>query len=168
LVEMHGGSLRGDSQGVGRGSVFTIELELLTKRAEASRTHPVPMVVTRAGRRVLVVDDNKDAADGLGEFLEASGHVTLVAYDGLSALEAAGEFRPEVALLDLGLPVMDGHELARRLLSLFSDEPPKLVAITGYGDQLDRRRSSESGFDYHLLKPVAPSELWRIIEGLNP
>jgi CheY-like chemotaxis protein len=168
LVEMHGGSLRGDSEGIGRGSLFTIELELLSKRVEESRGRSVRAVATRAARRILVVDDNKDAADGLGEFLEASGHVTRVFYDGLSALGAACEFRPEVALLDLGLPVMDGHELARRLLSLLSKERPTLVAITGYGDQLDRRRSSDAGFDHHLLKPVAPSELFRFIEGMDP
>jgi signal transduction histidine kinase len=168
LVEMHGGSLRGYSDGIGRGSVFTLELELLSKSVDENRVRRVAAVSTRATRRVLVVDDNKDAADGFGEFLEASGHVTRVAYDGLSALEVASEFRPQVALLDLGLPVMDGHELARRLLSLLSDEPPKLVAITGYGDQIDRRRSSESGFDHHLLKPVDASELFQLIEGMDP
>jgi signal transduction histidine kinase len=167
LVEMHGGSLRGDSEGIGRGSVFTIELELLSKRVDENRARSVRAVATRAARRILVVDDNKDAADGFGEFLEASGHVTRVVYDGLSALEAAREFRPEVALLDLGLPVMDGNELARRLLALLSDEPPALVAITGYGDQLDRRQSSEAGFDHHLLKPVDASELFRLIEGMD-
>ena len=167
LIEMHGGSLRGDSEGIGRGSVFTIELELLSKRADDSGTHSVPAIATRAARRILVVDDNKDAADGLGEFLDASGHVTRVAYDGVSALEAANQFRPDVALLDLGLPVMDGHELARRLRSLLSEAPPKLVAITGYGDQLDRRQSSESGFDHHLLKPADPSELFRLIEDMD-
>jgi signal transduction histidine kinase len=167
LIEMHGGSLRGESEGTGRGSLFTIELELFSRRVDESRARSTSAVATRAARRILVVDDNKDAADGFGEFLEASGHVTLVVYDAVSALEAASEFRPEVALLDLGLPVMDGHELARRLRSLLSEQPPKLVAITGYGDQLDGRRSSESGFDHHVLKPVDPSELFRLIEDME-
>ncbi len=166
LIEMHGGSLRVQSDGIGRGCVFTLGLELLSKAKDESSPRSAPVLRTRVARKVLVVDDNRDAADSFAEFLQTAGHRTYVTYDGLSALAAAMEFRPDVAVLDLGLPVMDGHELARRMVKLLPDNPPILVAITGYGDQMDRRRSRESGFHRHLLKPVDPGELRDLIENL--
>jgi signal transduction histidine kinase/ActR/RegA family two-component response regulator len=165
LVEMHGGSLRAKSEGVGRGSVFTLELDLLPRKARDVSSSSFELPLARVVRRILVVDDNRDAADVLADYLQAAGHVTRVAYDGVSALEVAPEFRPEVALLDLGLPVMDGHELARRLVSLLAEAPPKLVAITGYGDHVDRRRSTASGFHHHLVKPVVLDELTELVDG---
>jgi CheY-like chemotaxis protein len=104
------------------------------------------------GRRVLVVDDNRDAAELLAEFLRANGNSIAMALDGSQALQAVRDFRPDAALLDIGLPVMDGYELARRLRELFPDV--HLVAVTGYGQEAERRRAREAGFDDHLVKPV--------------
>jgi signal transduction histidine kinase len=164
LAEMHGGSLRAESPGLGRGSVFTLELGLLSSDANELSPHAAPHETARVARRILVVDDNRDAAEAIGEYLEALGHVIRVAHDGVGALEVASTFRPEVALLDLGLPVMDGHELAVRLAALLAEKPPTLVAITGYGDDADRQRSNQSGFLHHLVKPVDLGDLSVFIE----
>jgi PAS domain S-box-containing protein len=168
LTEMHGGRVAAESEGHGRGSTFIIRLPAL---AGAALT-PVPAGVAprlrrRAGRghRVLVVDDNQDAADALVEALGASGHQALVAYDGPSALDAAARVHPEVAFLDIGLPVMDGYELARRLRELLGPGV-KLVAVTGYGQDKDRALSRAAGFDEHLVKPVDLSFLEKVLEDL--
>ena len=116
--------------------------------------------------RVLVVDDNRDAADLLVESLAAMGHAAEAAYDGPSALAAAAIHRPEVAFLDIGLPVMDGYELAARLRELPGLERRPLVAITGYGQEHDRRRSAAAGFDDHLVKPIALERVSNAIERL--
>jgi CheY-like chemotaxis protein len=164
LAAMHGGSLRAESPGLGRGSVFTLELPLLstdvTDWSPPAKLHEIARIV----RRILVVDDNSDAADAVGEYFMALGHEIRVAHDGVSALAVASEFRPDVALLDLGLPVMDGYELAGRLTELFAEHPPKLVAVTGYGDDVDRRRSRQAGFSHHLVKPVDLAVLSALIE----
>jgi signal transduction histidine kinase/DNA-binding response OmpR family regulator len=158
LVEAHGGSVAATSEGKGRGAEFTIRLPL-SSRAAASHGDPARASATRAehvaaGRRVLVVDDNRDAAELLADSLRALGHTARVAVDGPSAVQAAGEFRPDVALLDLGLPVMDGFELAHRLKARPGLAHLQLVAITGYGQESDRQRTREAGFDAHLVKPV--------------
>jgi CheY-like chemotaxis protein len=103
----------------------------------------------------MVVDDNRDAADSVAESLTLSGHEVRVAYDGPSALDIAIEFLPHVVFLDIGLPVMDGYEVARRLREQRPDDPPTLVAITGYGQAADRQRSADAGFHQHLVKPVS-------------
>jgi signal transduction histidine kinase/CheY-like chemotaxis protein len=164
LAEMHGGSLRAESPGLGRGSVFTLELALLPADASDRSRQAERNEMARVVRRILVVDDNRDAAEAIGEYFLAMGHEIRIAHDGVSALAAASDFRPEVALLDLGLPVMDGYELAGQLRALLAEIPPKLVAITGYGDDVDRRRSSESGFLHHLVKPVDLTELCTLVE----
>jgi CheY-like chemotaxis protein len=116
--------------------------------------------VSMPRRRVLVVDDNVDAAVSLARVLERhEGQEVRVAHDGPSALEAAEAFRPEVVLLDIGLPGMDGHEVARRLRGRPEFERALIVALTGWGQESDRRRSGEAGFDHHLVKPVDPDEL---------
>ena len=109
--------------------------------------------------RILLVDDNEDAAAMLGIYLGKLGHVIHIAHDGLEALDAATEFGPEVALLDIGLPVMDGYELARRLHQAPGVGPLMLVALTGYGQESDHERSREAGFDLHLVKPVDRARL---------
>ncbi|WP_437655810.1 hybrid sensor histidine kinase/response regulator [Sorangium sp. So ce1182] len=154
LVEMHGGSVSAASEGEGRGSEFTVRLPAVDapgRPAEAA----APAPVGRA-RRVLVVDDNRDHALGLALFLEQAGHVTALAHDGTSALEVARSFAPEVVLLDIGLPEMDGYEVARRLRGAPGAGAPRIVALTGYGQPDDLRRSREAGCDAHLVKPVAP------------
>jgi CheY-like chemotaxis protein len=116
-----------------------------------------------SSKRLLVVDDNRDAAETLREVLQAYGYVTQIAYDGPSGLEAAKSFRPDVALLDIGLPLMDGYEVARRIRQLPELRAIRLIAVTGYGQPSDRLRSAQAGFDRHLVKPVDLAELRRSI-----
>jgi two-component system CheB/CheR fusion protein len=117
---------------------------------------------------VLVVDDNRDAADLLGDILSSAGHVPFVTYDGPTALAAAVNVRPAVALLDIGLPVMDGYELAQRLRALPGLERLVLIAVTGYGQEQDRSKTHEAGFDTHLVKPIDPIGLTATLEKIRP
>src|SRR5262249_26762412 len=119
-----------------------------------------------ARRRVLIVDDNEDGAEMLAIAMQALGHSTCLAKDGESALTAAAEFRPEVALLDIGLPGMDGFELARRLQSDLGERAPILIAITGYGQDADRARTRQAGFAHHLVKPVELTSLEALLLSL--
>jgi CheY-like chemotaxis protein len=152
LVEMHGGTVEAASGGVGTGSEFTVRLPLLPGAdGPAADTAPAPPA---APRRVLVVDDNHDARDSLGDLLVLSGHEVRVARSGPQAIELAREFRPDVALLDIGLPGMSGYELAGRLRAEPFGPTLLLVALTGYGQDEDRRRTREAGFDHHLTKPA--------------
>lgn len=116
--------------------------------------------------RILVVDDNEDAADSLATLLALKGHEVRTTYDGAGALETAATFRPDVVLLDIGLPGMSGHEVARRLREQAQLGHVVLIAVTGWGQDEDRRRSQEAGFDHHLVKPVHPEELDRLLAGL--
>lgn len=156
LTELHGGRVDARSSGLNQGSEFVVELPLLDgPPREAARPtprdHPAPV-----GRsmRVLVVDDNIDAAEMLAEWLNAIGHRVRVAADGPTALEIAAEFKPDVALLDIGLPVMDGYEVARRLREQPGCARMRLIALTGYGQESDHDRSRRAGFEDHLVKPV--------------
>ncbi len=161
LVQMHGGVVRVASAGQGKGSEFTVELPALDASALVPRPPPpttAPRGSLAVAQRVLGVDDNVDAAEALGEALSALGYSTATAFDGPGALDAAAKEPPQVAFLDIGLPVMDGYELARRLRELLGPSV-KLVALTGYGQDHDRARSLDAGFDEHLVKPV---ELARI------
>jgi len=115
---------------------------------------PQASAAAPAARRVLVVDDNLDAAEGLAMLLQLKGHQVATAYDGEGAIDAAREFDPQVVLLDIGLPRLDGFEVARRLREEFPNRSMLLVALTGYGQERDRLRAREAGFDHHLLKPV--------------
>lgn len=157
LVERHGGSVSARSDGPGTGSEFVVRLpapaqpHVADPPAPAEATGPTP---PQHVARVLVVDDNEDGAEMLAEVLASRGHITRVAHDAPSALRVAAEFSPDVALLDLGLPVMDGFELAARLRALPGLADIRLVAITGYGQRSDFRRSREAGFHDHLVKPV--------------
>jgi signal transduction histidine kinase len=159
LVRLHGGTVRARSDGPGKGSEFEVELPLgdglavIEASGDSDRLYlhePVPQAAP-CPDRVLVVDDNQDGAEILAETLRELGHVVEIAHDGPSALEIAQRFRPQLALLDIGLPVMDGYELAGHLREL---GPIRLVAVTGYGQETDRRRSQEAGFSAHLVKPV--------------
>ena len=170
LVELHGGTVTATSDGLGKGSEFLVELPLahLDEQIEEETTSPGS---TSAGarpaterNRVLVVDDNRDAADTIADFLTELGYQVSVAYDGPSALTVAETFKPHTCVLDIGLPVMDGYELARLLRQ--SDklcQELRLIAVTGYGQDGDRRRSQEAGFDAHLVKPVQIDELAKIV-----
>jgi CheY-like chemotaxis protein len=158
LVELHGGAVDVRSEGLGRGSEFRVSLP-----APAGSPAPEPDAGPRprAPRRVLVVDDNEDLAALVGELLQIHGHQVVVAHDGRSAIEAARRFRPEVALLDIDLPGMDGYQLAAELRSAL--DGILLVAITAYGQAVDRRRSADAGFTAHLLKPVDPQLLAQVV-----
>ncbi len=164
LTELHGGSVEAHSDGSGQGSRFVVRLPLAVGVREdspiASEDGMEPLGV---GRRILVVDDNRDAAEMLAELLASKGHEVQVAEDGPTALAVAGRFRPEVALLDIGLPVMDGYELAARLREL-SAGPLRLIAVTGYGQEEDRERARAAGFHGHLVKPIDPAVLRERVE----
>jgi two-component system CheB/CheR fusion protein len=158
LVQMHGGSVQAFSDGPGKGSEFVIRLPALRTarpvvQAAAGGEGPTP------SRRILLVDDNVDATESLAVILRTSGHEVRTAYRAPAALEAARAFRPEVVLLDIGMPGMDGYEMARRLRQERGLENVLLVALTGYGQEEDRRRSREAAIDHHLVKPVDPEEL---------
>ncbi len=159
LLDMHGGSIRATSEGPNKGSEFTIELpRFANTRPSARNTSGAFALPSSRRRRVLVVDDNEDAAFLFSEALKRLGHHVDVAYDGPTALEAARENPPEIAFLDIGLPVMDGYELGRRLREL-GGKPPHLIAVTGYGHTSDKERSRDAGFEMHLVKPIELSQV---------
>ena len=164
LTELHGGRIEARSDGPERGSEFAVCLPLSAEEAandpSAKDASPQPIV---APRRILVVDDNRDAADSLSMLLHARGHDVRVAYDGLEAVGAAIAFQPDVVLLDIGLPKLYGYDAARRIRELRGDGV-LLVAITGWGQEEDRRRAREAGFDHHLTKPVDPEAISRLID----
>ena len=122
---------------------------------------------TAAARRILVVDDNEDSAESLTILLSLAGHKTHTAYDGLEAIEAAATFRPDVILLDIGLPRLNGYEVARKIREQPWGQAVVLVALTGWGQEEDRRRSREAGFNHHLTKPVDPLALTRLLASLS-
>lgn len=162
LVEMHAGTITGESPGKDQGSTFTIRLPLAAGREPAVDERPDGSHAASTGRRILIVDDNEDAAELLAIMLGLRGHQTRVAYDGPSALELAASFAPDVAFLDIGLPGMSGHELARRFRADPALAGTLLIALTGWGGHDDRQRTREAGFDHHLTKPADAAS----IEGL--
>lgn len=169
LTEMHGGIVSAKSDGPGRGSEFTVQIPLaLSPASETPKAKPAPAPSpVAAARRIMVVDDNVDAASGLERLLKRRGFSITVAHDGAAALERAAEFEPEVVLLDIGLPGMDGYEVARRLRAQKRDGAPSpmLVAISGYGQEQDRQKSLAAGFQHHLTKPVDLEDLQRCLRG---
>jgi CheY-like chemotaxis protein len=167
LVEMHGGTVEAASPGRGQGSTFTMCLPLAAERNAPSAYTDKVRAEDRLSLRILIVDDNLDAAESLAICLELEGHRTQRAGDGNAALAIAAEFQPQVAILDIGLPGMDGYELARCLRSQSGSGPvPLLIAVTGWGTEEDRRRAQEAGFDLHLVKPIDPEKLNRFITGV--
>ncbi|MBL8949966.1 MAG: response regulator, partial [Myxococcaceae bacterium] len=153
FTELHDGTVKVESAGLKRGSTFTVELPLASgAQLEARPSAPRPVRPAQTRRRVLVVDDNVDAAELLAEGLRSEGHDVKVANDGPRALDLAASLKPEIAFLDLGLPAMDGYEVAARLREL--DPRLVLVALTGYGQPSDKARTTAAGFQHHLVKPV--------------
>jgi PAS domain S-box-containing protein len=165
LAELHGGRVEAASAGPGQGSLFTVRLPLVEtdegKRAPEDRSEEAPE--GRKGRRILIVDDNKEVADSLAEVLRLLDHQVAIAYEGESALERVQVYRPEVVLLDLGLPGMDGWEVARRLRQQPGGKRMRLIAITGWGQAADRQRTRDAGFDHHLVKPVEFQALVKLL-----
>jgi PAS domain S-box-containing protein len=159
LVEMHGGTVAASSEGPGKGSVFAIRLPAAGRQG-VGKSPPEARGASAARRaRILVVDDNVDTARGMSRLLKLLGHDIATAYSGLEALEVARKHRPEFVLLDIGLPGMDGYEVASRLRREQCCEGAMIVAVSGYGQEEDRRRSRDAGFDFHLIKPVDPDVL---------
>ncbi len=162
LVELHGGKVEARSAGLGKGSEFIVRLPEAPVEAVAE-TAAAPSfdkpVGAAAPRRVLVVDDNTDAAESLALLLRLQGQEVQVAFDGSNALATAATFRPQIIFLDIGMPGMDGYEVARRLRREPNMEKVTLVALTGWGQEEDRRRSQDAGFDLHIVKPVEPEAL---------
>jgi signal transduction histidine kinase len=168
IVEMHGGSVVAASEGQGRGSEFVVRLPKLPDVSSEPRQAEGGSLGdgSRMSRRVLVVDDNVDAAESMALLLRVQGHEVRTAYEGRSALDAAAAFRPQVVLLDLGLPQMDGYEVARRLREQLPTNGMALVAVTGYGQDEDRRQTAAAGFDAHLVKPADVTKLGELLAGL--
>ncbi|MFO0967819.1 MAG: PAS domain S-box protein [Gemmataceae bacterium] len=167
LVELHGGTIEARSAGVGKGSEFTIQLPIVDvpveappKESDAPRRGP--------GRRVLVVDDLRDSADSMATLLRMMGHEARTAYDGLEAVQTAAAFQPNIVLLDIGLPKMNGYEVARRIRHEPWGGNVALIAMTGWGQDEDKRQSLEAGFDHHLTKPVETAALEKLLAGLAP
>jgi PAS domain S-box-containing protein len=168
IVALHGGKVEARSEGPGRGSQFVVRLPVVSGDAQLAVRAPraaAPAAV--AGRRILVADDNKDTADSLQRVLQLFGYDVRVAYDGASALRVGAAFRPEVAVLDIGMPGANGYEVAREIRRQQGAQV-KLVALTGWGQEGDRRRAMEAGFDYHLTKPVDPGTLNDLLADVAP
>jgi signal transduction histidine kinase len=172
LVEMHDGTVTAHSEGVGRGSEFVIRLpQLVEQRAVDTLGLDAPdqaAETLKSGRRILVADDNQDALESLATLLEINGHEVHTAADGLQAVEVAARCKPEVALLDIGMPRLDGFEVARRIRAEEWGKGTVLVALTGWGQDEDRRRTREAGFDSHLVKPLDLDALSQFLERLPP
>jgi signal transduction histidine kinase len=169
LLEMHGGSVSASSEGAGRGSQFVIRLPLYTGetrtengKAPAARPSPAPPVC----RRILVADDNSDALESLSEVLRLQGHEVFSAANGSLAVEVAERNLPDVALIDIGMPLLDGYEVARWIRAQKWGKRVTLLALTGWGQEADRRRSSEAGFDLHLVKPLDVAKLSELLANL--
>ncbi|MGH6636626.1 MAG: ATP-binding response regulator [Gammaproteobacteria bacterium] len=166
LVELHDGTLEAHSAGIGQGSEFVVRLPI---RIETPKPPPEPTVsepTTTTARRILVVDDNRDSAESLAMLLKLTGNETHTAYDGLEAVEAAATFRPEVVLLDIGLPKLNGYEAARKIREQPWGKGMVLVALTGWGQDEDRQKSTDAGFNDHMVKPVDHAALMKLLAEL--
>jgi len=161
IVELHGGVIRGESAGQGAGSVFTVDLPRLPH--VRLRSEPVAIAADRTALRIVVVDDNRDACELLAEAMRELGHEVHIAHDGPGGLRVTSEVVPDVAILDLGLPGMDGYELARAVRETLADRSPRLIALSGYGQPADRRRSADAGFSAHLIKPTSLHALEQLL-----
>jgi CheY-like chemotaxis protein len=167
LVGMHGGSVQANSAGPGTGSEFVVRLPLAVDPHPVERMGQARLSIALAPRRVLVVDDNRDAAESIAMLLKLIGAEVRVAYSGSDALELLTSYHPAVVLLDLGMPDMDGYEVARRICQRSEFRDMTLIALTGWGQEEDRRRSQMAGFDYHLIKPADVGALESLLMSLE-
>jgi CheY-like chemotaxis protein/two-component sensor histidine kinase len=166
LVELHDGSVHAFSQGAGQGCEFVVRLPLTNQSAPLDEPARVPNLTTQ--RRILVVDDNRDSATTLAMLLRMNGNDTRTAHDGMEAVEVANDFRPEVVLLDIGLPRLNGYEVAQRIRNEKWAEKVVLVALTGWGQEEDRQKSRAAGFNAHLVKPLDHTALAVLLSELLP
>jgi signal transduction histidine kinase len=168
LVDMHDGTIEAHSKGTEEGSEFIVRLPLdIQPPLELPPVSEGPKATSLSGCRILVVDDNSDSADTLGMLLRLKGNEIRTAYDGLEALEVAESFHPELVLLDIGLPKLNGYEVARRIRQQQWGRDLIIVALTGWGQDEDRRRSHEAGFNFHIVKPVELAALEKLLAGLS-
>jgi signal transduction histidine kinase/CheY-like chemotaxis protein len=168
LIELHGGRIEARSEGLGKGSEFVIRLPAVFDRESAPPEKPQEESKLPDRRRILVVDDNRDSAESLAMLLRLSGNETAVAYDGEQAVEEAARQRPDVILLDIGLPRLNGYDACRRIRENQCTRDVLVIALTGWGQQEDRRKSAEAGFDGHLVKPVDHAELLKLLACRSP
>jgi CheY-like chemotaxis protein len=167
LVDMHGGTLQAHSAGIGQGSEFEVRLPITLEPPEPLPCKPsVDEALTTQPRRILVVDDNRDSAASLAMLLELRGHQTHTAHDGLEAVQAAAAFKPDVMLLDLGLPKLNGYEAAHKIREQPWGKNIELIALTGWGQEDDRQKSRDAGFSAHLVKPVHLDALMKLLASL--
>jgi CheY-like chemotaxis protein len=162
LIERHGGQVKAFSEGIGKGAEIVVKLPLLDGAASALRTS-APAAPADISATVLIVDDNREAADSLCDLLSTMGARAVVAYSGEDSLKIVAESRPDVAILDIGMPEMDGWEVASRIRADERNAAMTLIALTGWGQSSDRDRSIQAGFDHHLMKPVRIDELLAIL-----
>ena len=163
LAEMHGGSIEAKSAGEGQGSEFVVRLPVLSKPSDVTQAPAIEPELSPQ-RRILIVDDNRDSADSLAMLLEITGNKTYMAHDGIEAIEAIKEHRPELVLLDIGLPKLDGHEVCRHVRQQPWGKDIVMIALTGWGQEDDRRKSEEAGFNGHLVKPVDYDTLLELLK----
>jgi len=167
LVELHGGTVEATSEGPGKGSVFVVRLPLVIAPAKPQDPGDAAPPSVGPPLRILVVDDNRDSADSLSEILKMLGNDIHTAYDGQEGVDAAGDFRPDVILLDIGLPKLNGYEACRRIREQPWGKDVVMIAATGWGQRNDRLRANAAGFDHHLVKPVDPQALIDLLNAVN-
>jgi PAS domain S-box-containing protein len=164
VIELHGGSIQAHSEGLGNGAEFIARIPVSTEALGAGDEAEQAPQNKIAALRVLVIDDNHDSADTLAMLLQAMGQIVSTAYDGAAALSVAQSLRPNLIFLDIGMPNMSGYEVARAIRAMYWDKPPVLVAVTGWGQEADRERAAEAGFDRHFVKPVSEDGLREVLE----
>ena len=166
IAELHGGTVEAHSAGAGSGSEFVLRLPAIEQQRPSTADAPVVAPAPSSKRRILVVDDNTDAAESLAALLSINGHETRLAHDGFQAMTEAKAFMPDVVFLDIGMPALDGHETARRIRQEPWGKQMVLVALTGWGQSEDRKRSKDAGFNHHLVKPADPNVVTKLISSL--
>jgi CheY-like chemotaxis protein len=168
LVEMHGGSVEARSAGPGQGSEFIVRLPAVVGLlSDPPKCHDATPLAANQ-RRILVIDDNETAAHVLAMLLKALGNEVRTAFDGLTGIEMAREFRPDIILLDIGMPKLNGYETARRIREQIWGKSMVLAALTGWGQEEDKRRTREAGFDHHFVKPIEPEVLHKLLAEYEP
>jgi CheY-like chemotaxis protein len=168
LIEAHGGRVDVRSDGLGAGSEFVVRLPLINARDERPSENAQPSPDIAVPRRILVVDDNPDTTDSVKLLLEIHRHEVRIAHDGVAAIEVAKQFSPDVVLLDLGLPQMNGYETVKHLRTIPQTRDAIIIAFSGYGQEEDKRRSMEAGFNEHLVKPAAPEKILQAVQQKSP
>jgi CheY-like chemotaxis protein len=167
LVELHGGRIEAKSDGPGRGSEFIVRLPVVVEASVPQRANEEASSAPKSELRIQIVDDNRDSADTLAMMLKIMGNDTRTAYDGKEGVELAEEFRPNVLLFDIGLPKLNGYEACRLIRQLPWGNKVVMIAVTGWGQEEDRQRSHDAGFDYHMVKPVDASSLMKLLAELS-